>query len=1061
MAHIRCPYLRFAFSLILCIFAWLQLSTRPLYAAPPNISFAGGTSYIGDEVYGGAGPSPVNCADPVYVNARPTLDAQRATWVASAQSAIPDSAPLGSFVPGPAGTPVNAPLVLVQPDGFSLTVTPVDLPAAQGLHSGSNATGAPSFANVQINGSPTGCTMQDNAPRPSTATGGDFYFNQLSSLHGLNGVLFTFSTPVQAFGAFLGDLETSVRGTLAFMRLLDSSGQLIADVPISSTLSITGGVAAENAQCSLTNVPGAEVTAQGLWPGCGNGSTRWIGFVTTTPVAQALIVVGDNDPLPGGRGLTERLSFMGPAVVRTLPPAEVTLTKQAPASVTKGTPFYYTLLVSNASSAVAAGIVVTDSAPAGVTFNAVTGSGCTLASNTVNCRMETLAAGASISIQIQATANITGAVTNRAIVSATNDTDPTNNEATVTINPLAPAPLNYCAPAPPAGGSPLIINEIAYRQSASNGNDEWVELYATQFIAGGTSFYLSDNESGASEYKLAFTIPPGGIPPSTYIVVHRIAGANDTDASDGVLQFYNTLAVSSTLKLNDAGDNLTLYQGTNNSGAVLDYVAYGTGSAVNGPGAGWSTPNAPTGVSGGQSIALIRNGFDSSSGAEWTLAGTNNTQGPATPGANNNAKTACNVAISKRGPTTGVIGAPFNYTIAVTNTTNVTMTGVVVTDTQPAGLIFNQITGPGCNLASGQVSCALGVLTPHASRTITVNATANGATTITNTAVTNALSDTISMDNRAAQLTNFPALGSIGDFVYYDANSNGSQENGETTPLNGVSVTLTYPNGSFTTTVTVDGLYQFPNLPAGVYTVTVGAAPGYVRTGPAAYRVTLSAGQTYTQADFGFVYQTVAVTLTKQGSASVTVGQRFAYTLTVSNADAVAPALDVILTDTQPTGIQFEAVQDVRCGLFAGQVTCNLGSLPVQGSATIIITATALTPGDWLNTAFSTASNTNPASAAFMTTARALTQQADLSLVKTVNAQTATHGDILTYTIALTNLGPDKAIGVQVTELLPVTLGYEADDPEQGGYDPNTGIWAVGDVPAYSTVRLVIRVKVR
>jgi len=902
------------------------------------------------------------------------------------------------------------------------------------------------------------------------------------------------------------------------MRLLDSNGQLIADTPISSTLSITGGIAAENAQCSHTNVAGAEVAAQGLWPGCGNGSTRWVGFVTTTPVAQVLVVVGDNDPLPGGRGLTEKLSFMGPAVVRTLPPAEVMLTKQTSASVTKGAPFYYTLTVSNPSNAVAAGIVLTDSAPVGVIFNAVTGAGCTLARNTVVCQIETLATGATLPIQIQATANTTNAITNRATVSAANDADQTNNTATATITPLVSPPLNYCAPTPPSSGPPLVFNEILYRQSASNGNDEWVELYATQFIAGGTAFYLSDNESGSSEYKLAFTIPTGGIPASTYIVVHRIAGNNDTDASDGVLQFYYTLAISGTLKLNDTGDNLTLYQGPNNSGPVLDYAAYGMGSAVNGPGTGWSTPNAPPSANGGQSIVLIRNGFDASSGTEWTLAGSNNTQGPATPGANNNAKTGCNVAISKRGPTAGVVGAPFNYTIVVSNTTNVTMTGVVVTDTQPAGLTLNQVTGPGCNLDSGQISCALGVLPPHAGRTLTVNATANRATTITNTAFTNALSDTISTDNRAAQVTSFPALSAIGDFVYYDPNHNGRQDPGETLPLNGVPLTLTYPNGSFTTTTTIDGLYQFPNLPAGVYTVTVGAAPGYVRTSPATSVVTLSAGQVYTQADFGFVYKPVALTLTKQGSARVNVGQRFAYTLTVQNNDAIAPALDVVLTDTQPTGIQFERVQDTRCGLFAGQVTCNLGNLAAQGSATINITATVLTPGDWLNKAFSTASNANPTSAAFTTSVLAPTPttptatalptvtptasatstptvtptptntllatttptstsiptltptstampphqpQADLSLHKTVSQTATTPGAIITFTLTLTNLGPDQATGVRVLDRLPADLSYAADFPEQGDYDPNSGIWSVGTVPPYRSVRLVISVRAR
>ena len=374
---------------------FLFTTSRLAGAATGVVAFTGGTALIGDEVYGVAGPAPVNCADAAYTNARPELAAQRAAWTAAATGEVVGGVALGSLIPGPTGAAVNAPLVLTQPDGFSITVTPIDLAPGQSFNTGSPAPGAPAFNDVQINGSPTGCTMQDNAPQPSSSSGGDFYFNQLNNLNGLNGVRFTFSTPVRAFGAFFGDLETSDRGTVAFLRLLDVNGALIADVPIHSTISLAGGVAAENAQCSLTNVPNVQVAAQGLLPGCGNASTRWVGFVSDTPVAQALVIVGDNDPLPGGRGRSEKLSFMGPAVVRALPPADVTIRKDVSAPVVQGMPFYYTLVVSNTSSTLAAGVVITDNAPSGITFNAVTGPNCQLVNNQVTCNVGTLAAGAS------------------------------------------------------------------------------------------------------------------------------------------------------------------------------------------------------------------------------------------------------------------------------------------------------------------------------------------------------------------------------------------------------------------------------------------------------------------------------------------------------------------------------------------------------------------------------------------------------------------------------------------------------------------------------------------
>ncbi len=70
--------------------------------------------------------------------------------------------------------------------------------------------------------------------------------------------------------------------------------------------------------------------------------------------------------------------------------------------------------------------------------------------------------------------------------------------------------------------------------------------------------------------------------------------------------------------------------------------------------------------------------------------------------------------------------------------------------------------------------------------------------------------------------------GSIGDFVFNDANGNGIQDAGET-GLAGVTVTLTYPNGStFTTTTDAAGNYNFPNLAPGTnYSIAFTTPAGY------------------------------------------------------------------------------------------------------------------------------------------------------------------------------------------------------------------------------------------
>ena len=46
-------------------------------------------------------------------------------------------------------------------------------------------------------------------------------------------------------------------------------------------------------------------------------------------------------------------------------------------------------------------------------------------------------------------------------------------------------------------------------------------------------------------------------------------------------------------------------------------------------------------------------------------------------------------------------------------------------------------------------------------------------------------------------------------------------------------------------------------------------------------------------------------------------------------------------------------------------------------------------------------------------------QQADLALTKTVSNPTPNVGDTITFTVTLTNNGPDTATNVQVTDLCP------------------------------------------
>jgi len=88
-------------------------------------------------------------------------------------------------------------------------------------------------------------------------------------------------------------------------------------------------------------------------------------------------------------------------------------------------------------------------------------------------------------------------------------------------------------------------------------------------------------------------------------------------------------------------------------------------------------------------------------------------------------------------------------------------------------------------------------------------------------------------------------------------------------------------------------------------------------------------------------------------------------------------------------------------------------------------------------------------------------KQSDVKIEKTTNNATPKNGDIVTYTIKVTNNGPDEAKGVQASDLLPSGLTYVSSNPSRGAYDATTGLWNIGNLANNESVTLTISVKVQ
>ena len=69
-------------------------------------------------------------------------------------------------------------------------------------------------------------------------------------------------------------------------------------------------------------------------------------------------------------------------------------------------------------------------------------------------------------------------------------------------------------------------------------------------------------------------------------------------------------------------------------------------------------------------------------------------------------------------------------------------------------------------------------------------------------------------------------------------------------------------------------------------------------------------------------------------------------------------------------------------------------------------------------------------------------------------------GDTITYTVTLTDNGPNTATNAQVTDLLPTGLSFVSATPSQGTYNSTTGLWSVGTVTTSSPQTLVILAQV-
>ncbi len=399
-----------------------------------------------------------------------------------------------------------------------------------------------------------------------------------------------------------------------------------------------------------------------------------------------------------------------------------------------------------------------------------------------------------------------------------------------------------------------------------------------------------------------------------------------------------------------------------------------------------------------------------------------------------------------------IAGTALVYTLDVANGGPSDATGVEVTDTLPAGVSFVSAS-PGCAESAGVVTCSVGDLAAMASTSMVVAVNVDPETrgTISNTAsISGVETDSDSGNDSDSEDTVVEASADLdlakeapvsvtrGDTfdVSLTVTNLGQSDAFDVVLDDPTPQGLTFNNA----TAPCDGGFpcDLDTLEAGAsatITVNLTIPADYVGPDPITNTASVSAETPDPVSGNNLAATTTAVDRTpeadlvvaKSGPPTVAPGSAITWSVTVTN-DGPDEATDAELVDTIPAGLVF-ASASAGCSEAAGVVTCALGDLAADESATVAITATV--PVDYAgadpieNTASASSAVVDPDDTNDSDSASTAlgADTMDLSISKTAPA-TAELNDTITYTLTVINDGPATAVGVTASDVLPAEVAF-------------------------------------
>ncbi len=780
----------------------------------------------------------------------------------------------------------------------------------------------------------------------------------------------------------------------------------------------------------LTPAVGATGTVTCTNPSVAAGSTGNFQLQVKVNAAVAggtvitdLVTVGAANDANAGNNSATALDVVATAVQADL---ALSTSTSPTGQVLAGNDLTYTQTIANNGPATATTLTFTEAVPANTTFQSViapAGWTCVTpavgGTGTVTCTNPSLTAGSIANINV--TVNVNAAAANGTTITATSSIssatgDPSAANNSTTVNTLVNAAVNLTvansgAPSPVLAGS-----NITYTQTVTNsGPSNAATVSFTQAVPANTTFVSVTKPAAWACVTPAvggtgnITCTIATLPPATtanfQVVVKVTAGtAAGTIISD-------TATVTTTTRDTVQGDN-SVTVNIAVAGALqsdMSVTNVGTPDPVT---AGNNITYTQIATNGGPSNAATVT-FSGATPANTTFVSLPAPVGWAcvTPAVGGTGAITCTIATLNSG-----VSATFVVTVKVNSNTPV---GTLINDTATVGSATAD-PNPGNNSAGSSIAVG----------------------TSADLSITNADSpDPVIAGNNITYtqaLTN-PGPSNAGNVTFTEAIPANTNFRAFLPPFGWACNSLVV-GGTGTLTCTIaslaPGVTNFqpivqvnPGTPSGTTitdTVTVSSATDTNNTNNTAITTTTVA--TAAQADL--------VMTNTPSAASVSAGSNVTYTQTVTN-NGPATATTLNFTETIPPNTNFQSLTPgswtcpVLAVGFTGSFTCTLATLNAASSAPIslVVQVNAGTPsGTVIGDTASVSAVTNDPNLANNSATATVTvgtgTNADVAITKTAAPSPVAQGNLLTYTLIVTNNGPANATNVTVVDVLPAVLKF-------------------------------------